>query len=43
MIGVSLVFEVRRGFDRVRVLKVAENARTMFEGLPGLYFKFSSP
>ena len=26
--------------DRSRLITVAKNARTMFEGLPGLHFKF---
>ena len=40
MIGVSVVFDSDGDFDRSRVITVAKNARTMFEGLPGLRFKF---
>jgi heme-degrading monooxygenase HmoA len=40
MIGVSVVFDYDGDFDRSRVITVANNARTMFEGLPGLQFKF---
>ena len=40
MIGVSVVFEYDGDFDRTRVIEVAKNARKMFEGLPGLRFKF---
>lgn len=40
MIGVSVVFDYDGDFDRSRVITVAKNARTMFEGLPGLRFKF---
>jgi hypothetical protein len=40
MIGVSVVFDYDGDFDRSRVTTVAKNARTMFEGLPGLRFKF---
>ncbi len=40
MIGVSVVFDYDGDFDRSRVITVAKNARTMFEGLPGLHFKF---
>ena len=40
MIGVSVVFDYDGDFDRSRVVTVAKNARTMFEGLPGLRFKF---
>jgi heme-degrading monooxygenase HmoA len=39
MIGVSVVFDCDGDFDRSRVLEVARNARTMFEGMPGLRFK----
>jgi hypothetical protein len=39
MIGVSVVFDYNGDFDRSRVIEVAKNARTMFEGLPGLRFK----
>ncbi len=40
MIGVSVVFDYDGDFDRARVVTVAKNARTMFEDLPGLHFKF---
>ena len=40
MIGVVVTFEYNGDFDRSRVEKVAENARSMFEGMPGLRFKF---
>jgi heme-degrading monooxygenase HmoA len=40
MIGVSVIFDYDGDFDRSRVTTVAKNARTMFEGLPGLQFKF---
>ena len=40
MIAVSVVFNYDGDFDRSRVIKVAENARALFEGLPGLRFKF---
>lgn len=40
MIAVSVVFSYDGDFDRSRVIKVAENARALFEGLPGLRFKF---
>lgn len=40
MIGVSVVFDYDGDFDRSRVITVANNAWTMFEGLPGLQFKF---
>jgi hypothetical protein len=40
VIGVSVVFDYDGDFDRGRVLDVAKNARGMFEGLPGLRFKF---
>ncbi len=40
MIGVSVIFDYDGDFDRARVVMVAKNARTMFEGLPGLRFKF---
>jgi hypothetical protein len=40
MIGVSVVFDYDGDFDRSRVVEVAKNARSMFEGLPGLRFKF---
>jgi heme-degrading monooxygenase HmoA len=40
MIGVNVVFDYDGDFDRSRVIKVAENARAMFDGMPGLRFKF---
>ena len=40
MIGVNVTFAYDGDFDRSRVSKVAENARAMFEGMPGLRFKF---
>jgi hypothetical protein len=40
VIGVNVRFEYDGDFDRSRVLGVAENARGMFEGMPGLRFKF---
>ncbi|MGO9854194.1 MAG: hypothetical protein ACLPYY_04005, partial [Acidimicrobiales bacterium] len=40
MIGVSVVFDYDGDFDRSRVIEVAKNAREMFEGMPGLRFKF---
>jgi len=40
VIGVSVVFDYDGDFDRSRVLEVAKSARKMFEGLPGLRFKF---
>ena len=40
MIGVSVTFNYDGDFDRARVIGVADNARVMFEGMPGLRFKF---
>jgi hypothetical protein len=40
VIGVNVTFEYDGNFDRARVVTVAENARAMFEGMPGLRFKF---
>jgi heme-degrading monooxygenase HmoA len=40
MVGVFVTFEYEGDFDRSRVEQVAENARGMFEGMPGLRFKF---
>ena len=40
MIGVNVTFDYNGDFDRSRVMTVAENARAMFEGMPGLRFKF---
>ena len=39
MIGVSVVFDYNGDLERSRVIEVAKNSRTMFEGLPGLRFK----
>ena len=40
MIGVNVTFSYDGDFDRSRVIKVAQNARAMFEGMPDLQFKF---
>jgi hypothetical protein len=40
MIGVNVSFQYEGDFDRARVTGIAENARAMFEGMPGLRFKF---
>jgi hypothetical protein len=40
VIGVNVTFEYDGTFDRSRVIGVADNARAMFEGMPGLRFKF---
>lgn len=40
MIGVIVTFDFEGDFDRSRVTTVAENARAMFEGMPGLRLKF---
>ena len=40
MIGVNVTFQYDGSFDRARVTGVAENARAMFEGMPGLRYKF---
>jgi len=40
VIGVNVTFQYTDSFDRARVVGVAENARAMFEGMPGLRFKF---
>jgi heme-degrading monooxygenase HmoA len=40
MIGVNVTFAYGDDFDRARVIAVAENARGMFEGMPGLRYKF---
>ncbi len=40
MIGVNVRFEYDGTFDRSRVTNVAGRARAMFEGMPGLRFKF---
>ena len=39
MIGVSVTFQYDKDFDHARVVKIAENARQKFEGLPGLRSK----
>lgn len=39
MIGVNVTFDYSGDFDRERVVKVAANARGMFEGMPGLRLK----
>jgi heme-degrading monooxygenase HmoA len=39
MIGVSVTFQYSENFDRARVAAIAENARGMFEGMPGLRSK----
>jgi len=40
MIGVNVTFEYDGDFDRDRVVGVAQKARSMFEAMPGLRFKF---
>jgi heme-degrading monooxygenase HmoA len=40
VIGVNVTFDYSDDFDRARVIAVAENARGMFEGMPGLRCKF---
>ena len=40
MIGVNVTFDYDGNFDRERVVGVADHARAMFEGMPGLRFKF---
>ncbi len=40
MIGVYVTFQYDGDFDPDRVINVADKARTMFENLPGLRFKF---
>lgn len=40
MIGVNVTFAYDGDLDRDRVVNVADKARTMFEGMPGLRFKF---
>jgi heme-degrading monooxygenase HmoA len=39
MIGVRVTFKYGHDFGRARVVSVAENARGMFEGMPGLRSK----
>jgi len=38
--GVYVTFQYDGDFDRSRVEQVAQRARSMFEGMPGLRFKF---
>jgi hypothetical protein len=40
VIGVNVTFEYDGDFDHDRVIDVAAKARAMFEGMPGLRFKF---
>ncbi len=40
MIGVTVSFDYDGDLDPARVAKVAENARAMFAGMPGLRYKF---
>ena len=40
MTGVYVTFQYDGDLDRPRVAQVAQNARAMFEGMPGLRFKF---
>jgi len=40
VIGVTVSFRYQDSFDRARVIRVADKARTTFEGMPGLRFKF---
>jgi hypothetical protein len=40
VIGVNVTFGYDGDFDRERVVGVANHARAMFEGMPGLRFKF---
>ena len=40
MIGVVVTFDYDGDFDRSRLEHVAQNARSLFEGLPGLAAKF---
>ena len=40
MIGVYVTFQYDDALDRSRVTNVAEHARGMFEGMPGLTYKF---
>jgi hypothetical protein len=39
VIGVSVTFQYDEDFDRARVASVAEKARGVFEGMPGLRSK----
>jgi heme-degrading monooxygenase HmoA len=38
-VGVRVTFQYDQNFDRARVISIAENARGMFEGMPGLRSK----
>jgi hypothetical protein len=40
VIGVNVSFQYEGSLDRARVIGVAEKARSTFEGMPGLRFKF---
>jgi heme-degrading monooxygenase HmoA len=40
VIGVTVTFSYPSDFDRSRIIRVAESVRGMFEGMPGLRFKF---
>jgi hypothetical protein len=40
VIGVNVSFDYDGDFDRARVVGVANQARAMFEGMPGLRYKF---
>src|SRR5579862_2782176 len=40
VVGVNVTFEYDEEFDRARVIGIAEDARGMFEGMPGLRCKF---
>jgi Putative mono-oxygenase ydhR len=40
VIGVNVTFQYDGNFDRERVFGVADHARSTFEGMPGLRFKF---
>lgn len=40
MVGAFVVFELGDGFDRAKVVGIAEGARAVFEGMPELRFKF---
>jgi heme-degrading monooxygenase HmoA len=39
VIGVNVTFDYAGDFDRARIIKVAENARGLFESMAGLRFK----
>jgi hypothetical protein len=40
MIGVNVRFDYHGNFDRQRIVDVAAHGRAIFEGMPGLRFKF---